>query len=127
MVPHGLKFTREHEWVRFENGSGWVGITDHAQAALGDITFVELPPAGKQVKQGEPLAVIESVKAAGDVFAPLSGTVAEVNMALDSAPELINQDPYGKGWVCRLEDCAAAGLDSLMSPQDYEAFLAGAP
>ena len=124
MVPKELKYTKDHEWVRMEGGEAVVGISDHAQEALGDITFVELPVVGKKVAQHGGLGVIESVKAASDIFAPLSGTVAAQNAELDKAPELINKDPYGKGWICRLKDCDASGLAGLMDAAQYEAFTA---
>ena len=124
MVPKELKYTKDHEWVRIEGSLARVGITDHAQAALGDITFIEAPAAGKKVAQHGELGVIESVKAASDIFAPVAGTVAEVNADLDDTPELVNKDPYGKGWICALKDCDMAGLAGLMDAADYAKFVA---
>jgi glycine cleavage system H protein len=111
-IPEGLRYTSEHEWV-LERGDGVVrvGITDHAQSQLGDLVFVELPEVGEPLEQGAECAVVESVKAASDVFSPLAGKVVAVNEALGESPELVNQDPYGEGWVLelRLEDPAQLG------------------
>jgi glycine cleavage system H protein len=111
-IPEGLRYTSEHEWV-LERGDGVVrvGITDHAQSQLGDLVFVELPEVGEPLEQGAECAVVESVKAASDVFSPLAGKVVAVNGALGESPELVNQDPYGEGWVLelRLEDPAQLG------------------
>ena len=127
MVPEGLRYTKDHEWVRMEkNGEAVVGITDFAQHELGDITFVDLPKPGKAVKAHDALAVVESVKAAGDVYAPVAGTVIAVNAALADAPETVNKDPYGAGWLCRLSGCAAGSADALMTAAQYTQFLAGA-
>ncbi|OBS08511.1 glycine cleavage system protein GcvH [Acidihalobacter prosperus] len=119
-----LKFTQSHEWVR-DNGDGscTVGITDHAQELLGDLVFVEPPEAGRQVSAGDACAVVESVKAASDVYAPLDGEVIEGNEALADSPELINQDPYGDGWLFRLRLQAADGLAGLMDADAYAAFV----
>jgi glycine cleavage system H protein len=125
MVPRDLKYTKEHEWVRMEGTEAVLGITDHAQKALGDITYIELPRVGRKVDQNESVSVVESVKAASDVFSPLAGTVAGVNAALEHTPEDINRDPYGEGWIFRLKDFDAAGLAALMSAQDYEKLVAG--
>jgi glycine cleavage system H protein len=112
-VPDTLRYTRSHEWLRQEaDGSITVGITDHAQAQLGDLVYVELPSVGDALEAGAACAVVESVKAAADVYAPLGGTVAAVNAALSDAPEQVNQDPYGDGWLLRLSP-AAAPADTL--------------
>lgn len=124
MVPKELKYTREHEWIRVEGDAATIGITDYAQNALGDITYVELPEVGALLKQGKELAVVESAKAASDVFAPTSGTVAEVNTALADSPELINQEPYGAGWFCRVTGVPAKELESLLSAGEYEQLIA---
>ena len=137
MVRSDLRYTQEHEWVRMEapqpsgpsapSGGGQVaviGITDYAQKALGDITYVELPQVGTKLQQGKEFAVVESAKAASDVFAPVSGAVAEVNSSLADHPELINQDPYGEGWLVRVTGVSAAGVASLLSPQEYEKLIA---
>jgi glycine cleavage system H protein len=125
MGSETVYFTKDHEWLRVEEGDeAVVGISDHAQEALGDITFIELPKPGKQVKTHDVLAVVESVKAASDVFSPVRGTVAEVNSALVHEPEKINQDPYGAGWICRLSGCDLSGLDQLMTAEQYQQFVA---
>ena len=124
MIPEGLYYTEEHEWLRMDGDDAVVGITHHAQKALGDITFVELPKVGKTLKAHDAMAVIESVKAASDVYAPVAGAVAAVNTALESAPESINQAPYAEGWIVRLNKVDKAGLFGLMKPAQYEAFLA---
>jgi glycine cleavage system H protein len=124
-IPTDLKYTKSHEWVRqSQNGALEVGITDHAQSALGDLVFVEVPDVGRNLKAGEACAVVESVKAASDVYSPLGGKVVAHNDALAAKPELLNEDPYGAGWLFRLEGSAAADGASLMSAKAYEAFLA---
>jgi glycine cleavage system H protein len=122
-VPADLKYSKSHEWVRtLADGSVEVGITDHAQGALGDLVFVEVPEAGKALKVGDAFAVVESVKAASDVYAPIAGSVLAGNDALGSQPELINSEPYGGGWIARLKpDGAPRGL---LSAAEYQAHLA---
>ncbi|MDH3915589.1 MAG: glycine cleavage system protein GcvH [Chromatiales bacterium] len=123
-VPGDLKYTKSHEWVRSEDdGSVTVGITDHAQSALGDLVFVEPPEAGSEVSSGDACAVVESVKAASDVYSPVSGKVAAGNDALADSPELVNQDPYGDGWIMRVEADDPAELETLMDAATYEATL----
>lgn len=120
LVPEHLLYSREHEWVRRDaEGHVRIGITDYAQDALGDIVFVELPAVGAQLTSDETFGEVESTKSVSDIFAPVSGTVTQVNEALEDAPEVINQDPYGEGWICvvRLED--EAQLDSLLSSEAY--------
>ena len=124
MNPETLRYTKDHEWIGRENGLAVVGITNHAQQALGDITFVDLPAAGKALKAHDVLGVVESVKAASDIFAPVTGTVEAANGALSAKPELINQDPYGQGWICRLRDVKTADLNALLTPAQYEEFCA---
>jgi len=126
MVPKDLYYTREHEWMKLVGDVATIGITDYAQRALGDITYVELPEVGAEVHQGEEFAVVESAKAASDVFAPVSGTVSEVNPDLAEHPELINQDPYGKGWLCRVTGVASDQLRTLLTPEEYEKLIAEA-
>jgi glycine cleavage system H protein len=122
-IPADLKYTKKHEWMRaLPDGSVEVGITDHAQDALGDLVFVDVPEAGKKLAAGEPLAVVESVKAASDVYAPIAGTVTESNAALAGQPELINSDPYGAGWIARIKPSGAP--EGLLSAADYAAHLA---
>jgi glycine cleavage system H protein len=125
-VAEGLKYTKEHEWLRVEGGLAVVGITDFAAKQLGDVTYVELPPLGKRVTQMGEMCVVESVKAAADVYAPLAGTVAEVNAALEDSPQLINSDPFGAGWLVKLADFDQAGLDELMDAAQYRSFIAEA-
>lgn len=125
MVPKELRYTETHEWARLEDGKVRVGITDHAQKSLGDIVFVELPARGKTVQKGERVATVESVKAVGEVFAPLSGKVLEVNEALTTSPELINKDPYGQGWLFVLEVADPREWESLLTPQAYEELVKG--
>lgn len=122
-VPPDLKYTKTHEWVRTRpDGTVEVGITDHAQHALGDLVFVEVPQSGRAVNAGEPCAVVESVKAASDVYAPLAGEITAGNPELAAAPELVNTDPYGSGWLMRLKPASGA-TNGLMSSADYEAML----
>ena len=121
-LPGDLRYTKEHEWLRQEeDGSVTVGITDHAQTALGDLVYVELPEVGQEVESGGEMAVVESVKAASDVYAPIGGRVTEVNEALSDDPEKINADPYGDGWIVRVQPSGDA--EDTMSPDDYQAFL----
>ena len=124
-VPNELRYTQDHEWVR-DNGDGTVtvGITDHAQEALGDLVFVEIPEVGQSLAVGDACAVVESVKAASDVYSPLAGEVVEANEALSEAPERINEDPYGEGWIFRLALKDPADLDQLLNAEAYEQLLA---
>ena len=118
------KYTKDHEWVRLEGGVATIGITDHAQTALGDVVFVELPEAGREVAAEEAIAVVESVKAASDVYAPVSGTVIEGNAALADDSSLVNSDPEGEGWFFKITLADASELDQLMDEQAYAAFVA---
>jgi len=120
------RYTSDHEWVRLDDGVATVGITDHAQTALGDIVFVELPDPGREVAAGEDCAVVESVKAASDIFAPLAGTIVEVNPALADDPALINRDPAGDGWFLRMVPSDLAAFDSLLDEAAYAALIAEA-
>jgi glycine cleavage system H protein len=123
-LPGDLLYTDEHEWLRREDdGSVTIGITDHAQAALGDLVYVELPELGAELDGGGDMAVVESVKAASDVYAPISGIVEEVNEALSDDPEVINGDPYGDGWIVRLRPSEAIDEDALLSPDAYQSLL----
>lgn len=123
MYPANLKYTEEHEWVRIEGNRATIGITDYAQKELGDIVFVEVPEVGATVVQHNPMAVVESVKAVSDVYAPVSGTVLEVNEALETNPELVNQDPYGEGWIAVIEMSDPAEAEALLSAREYEDLL----
>lgn len=123
-LPGDLLFTQEHEWLRREDdGTVTVGITDHAQSALGDLVYIELPETGQDVDDGGEMAVVESVKAASDVYAPMSGTVAAINDALADDPELINSDPYGDGWIVRIRPAGNIDESALMSPDAYQQFI----
>ncbi len=123
-VPKHLQYTKEHEWIRREaDGTVVVGITDHAQHQLGELVYVELPEAGRALKPGDAMAVVESTKAASDVYSPLAGTVADVNPALSSQPELVNTDPYGAGWLVRLKPADAGSAGGLLDAVAYAALL----
>jgi glycine cleavage system H protein len=118
-----LRFTADHEYVRVEGDVGTVGITDYAQGQLGDVVFVELPAVGAELSKGDEAAVVESVKAASEIFAPLSGEVIEVNRALEEAPATVNEDAAGKGWILKIRIADAAELDSLMDEAAYAAMV----
>ncbi len=118
-----IRYTKDHEWVRLDGASATVGITDHAQQALGDVVFVELPEAGREVAAGEAIAVVESVKAASDVYAPLAGRVVEANPALADTPGLVNQAPAGEGWFFRIELADPSAVEALMDEDAYAALL----
>ena len=123
-LPGDLMYTNEHEWLRREeDGSVTIGITDHAQSALGDLVYVELPEVDAELDAGGDMAVVESVKAASDVYAPISGTVLAVNDELGDDPEKINADPYGDGWIVRLQPGEAIDEGALLAPNDYQALL----
>ena len=123
-LPGDLLYTTEHEWLRREeDGTVTVGITDHAQAALGDLVYVELPEVGQDVESGGDMAVVESVKAASDVYSPVDGSVVEVNEALADDPEIINSDPYGEGWIVRIEPEGDVDEDALLTPDAYQELL----
>ena len=123
-MPGDLQYTKEHEWLRREDdGSVTIGITDHAQSALGDLVYVELPEVGQDLDLDGEMAVVESVKAASDVYAPITGSVLAVNEGLADDPEKINSDPYGEGWIVRLQPTGAIDESGLMSPDDYQALL----
>lgn len=122
-IPENLKYTKDHEWVKIDGSLATIGITDHAQSELGDIVFVDLPPAGKTLKQKDTLCVVESTKAASDVYAPLSGTVSEVNTVLSDKPELINKNPYTDGWMVKLKNPSETELQGLLSAADYRKIL----
>lgn len=126
MVPQDLRYTKEHEWVRVEGGLATVGITDYAAHELGDVVFVELPEIGRTVAQSAAIGVIESVKAVSDLFAPLAGDVVETNAELSGEPELLNSDPFGKGWMLRIEIVDASQIDGLLDAAAYDALTAKA-
>ncbi|OGH56179.1 MAG: glycine cleavage system protein H [Candidatus Lindowbacteria bacterium RIFCSPLOWO2_12_FULL_62_27] len=119
-APADLKFTKEHEWLRLTGSVGVVGITQFAADQLGDVVYVDLPAPGKEAKQSDVLASIESVKAVSDIYAPVSGKVTRVNADLAATPELVNSDPYGRGWMMEIEVKSPSDASSLLSPQEYE-------
>jgi glycine cleavage system H protein len=123
MIKDGLFYTKEHEWAQVDGDNAIVGITDHAQEMLGEVTFVELPEVGTDVAQNEQISVVESSKAASDVFSPLAGQITEVNDKLDTNPELINESCYQDGWICKLKIKDPKQTDNLMDAQQYELFL----
>ncbi|MBS3970145.1 MAG: glycine cleavage system protein GcvH [Clostridia bacterium] len=123
MYPVDLKYSKDHEWIRVDGKEVTIGITFHAQEAMGDVVFVELPEVGDSFESGESFANIESVKAVSDCYAPFGGTVTAVNEALEDSPELINTDPYGDGWIIKMETGDLSVLDGLMSAQEYQEFL----
>lgn len=124
-TPEDLKYTSEHEWVRGTGPAVEVGITDFAQDSLGDIVFVTLPEVGAAITAGTPCGELESTKSVSDLYAPVNGTVTEVNSALDANPELVNSDPYGEGWIFKVELAAGQGVDGLLDAAGYQAAIQG--
>ena len=125
MYPQDFKFTKDHEWVKMDGEFALVGISDYAQQHLGDVVYVDLPACGTKLAVHQTIGSIESVKAVSEVFSPVSGEVVETNAALIDAPELLNQDPHGKGWILKLKVANKADFDALMAAPDYEKYLAG--
>lgn len=125
MNPNDRKYTKSHEWIKIHHDEALVGVTDYAQDAMGDVTFVELPARGTELVAGEECGVVESVKAASDLYSPVDGTVTDVNTSLEDAPELINQDPYEDGWMFKLRNIDKRQLNALMSAEEYQASLGG--
>jgi glycine cleavage system H protein len=123
-APPGLKYSKEHEWVAAEEAVATIGITDHAQEQLGEIVYIELPSIGEKVSKDDPFGVVESVKAVSDIYAPVSGTVLEVNEDLAESPEVVNEDPYGDGWLIKVRVSDPADLDDLMDNDEYEQMIA---
>jgi glycine cleavage system H protein len=123
MNPQDLLYTDKHEWIRVEGDTGIVGITDFAQAQLGDVVYLELPPAGTAVKAGEPMGTVESVKAVSEIFSPMSGQVIETNFDLSRAPEILNADPYGNGWLLKMRLSDPAEAARLMSAGRYDEYI----
>ncbi|MFO7941158.1 MAG: glycine cleavage system protein GcvH [Bacillota bacterium] len=123
MYPEDLLYTEDHEWLKVEDGVGTMGITDHAQDELGDIVFVELPEEEEELSQGDALGVVESVKAVSDIYMPVSGTIVEANEEVLDAPELVNSDPYGEGWLVKIRIEDESELDGLLNADDYQATL----
>jgi glycine cleavage system H protein len=122
-VPQNLKYTKDHEWLRIEGDFGYAGITDFAQGELGDIVFIEIETVGEILKKEEVFGTIEAVKTVSDMFMPVSGEVLEVNPALEETPEVVNKDPYGKGWMIKIKITDQEELNDLLSPEDYKALL----
>lgn len=122
-IPEGLKYSKEHEWVLVEDRVAIIGITEYAQQELGDVVYVELPEVGEKIVKDDPFGAVESVKAVSDIFAPVSGTVMEVNDALPDSPETINDDPYGDGWMIKVEMSDKDDLKDLMSAEEYAEYL----
>ena len=125
MYPDDFYYTKNHEWIQVKGDKATVGITDFAQKQLGDVVYVELPKVGKKLEFHQSMGVIESVKAVSDVYSPVSGEVIEVNKGLDDSPELVNQDPHGKGWFIRLKIKDETELEKLMTASEYEGFIEG--
>ena len=122
-VPANLKYTKEHEWIRVEGNEAYVGITDFAQSELGEIVFVEVETIGETLSEGEVFGTVEAVKTVSDLYLPVDAKVLEFNEELEDSPELVNDDPYGKGWMVKIEITDASQLDSLISATDYEALV----
>jgi glycine cleavage system H protein len=123
MAREDCKYTKEHEWIRIDGDTGVMGITDHAAEELGDVTFIELPQAGQEVKKGDAIGTVESVKAASEIYAPAGGTVVDVNSRLEEEPELINNSPFEDGWLVKLSLADASELDDLMNAAAYQEYL----
>lgn len=122
-VPANLKYTKEHEWIRVEGNVAFVGITDYAQSELGEIVFVEVETIGETLAAGEVFGTVEAVKTVSDLYLPIDGTILEFNAELEDAPELVNDDAYGKGWMIQMEMKDASQIDSLLSADEYEAII----
>ncbi len=122
-IREELKYTQDHEWIAADGSIGTVGITDFAQESLGDVTFVELPEVGTTYNKGDAFGVVESVKAASDLYMPVSGTISEVNSSLESAPESLNTDPYGEGWLVKIEMSEPGQAEELLSPNAYKGLI----
>ncbi len=118
-IPDNLKYTKEHEWIRVEGDEGYVGITDFAQSELGDIVYVEIETVGESLQKDDPFGTVEAVKTVSDLFMPVSGTVLEANEDLEDSPELVNEDPYGKGWMIKVKLSDPSELDELLTPEQY--------
>jgi glycine cleavage system H protein len=121
-VPEDLHYSKDHEWVRVQDGLATIGITDYAQNSLGDVVYVELPKKGDEFATNEPFGSVESVKAVSEVFTPIGGAIAEINEALNDTPEKVNSDPYGEGWMVKLKMANSGEVDSLLTAAEYEDF-----
>ncbi len=124
-IPDDLRYSTDHEWIRVEDGKARIGITDYAQDALGDVVFVDLPEVGATVEAAASIGEVESTKSVSDIYAPVSGTITEVNAELGEAPERLNEDPYGEGWICVIELTDPTQLDRLLSAADYRGLVEG--
>lgn len=124
-VPDELRYSSDHEWARLDDGRVWVGITDYAQDALGDVVFVQVPDVGASVAAGDQIGEVESTKSVSDLYAPVTGTVVEVNAELGDAPERLNEDPYGEGWICIIETGDDGAVDELLDADSYRALIEG--
>jgi glycine cleavage system H protein len=118
-IPEGVKYTKDHEWVRVEGDFGWIGITDYAQGELGDVVFVELPKVGTKIVRGKSFGTIEAVKAVSDLFAPVTGEIVELNKGIQNSPELVNKDPYGDGWMVKVKIVDSGEVSSLLDAEGY--------
>jgi glycine cleavage system H protein len=123
-IPPGLKYSKEHQWIATEGSVATIGITDHAQDQLGEIVYIELPAVGDKVSKDDPLGVVESVKAVTDIYAPVSGTVVEINEDLPESPEIVNEDPYGDGWLVKVRISDENDFDDLLDNEEYEELIA---
>ena len=124
-IPEGLKYTKDHEWVKVEGNIGTVGVTDYAQGELGDIIYIDVTTVGNDVAAGDAFGTIEAVKTVSDMYAPVSGKIAEFNSAVNDNPASVNQDPYGAGWLVKIEIFNMGDLDNLLSPEDYKKQIGG--
>jgi glycine cleavage system H protein len=124
-IPSDLRYSNDHEWARVEEGRVRIGITDYAQDALGDVVFVELPEVGAKVERGASFTEVESTKSVSEIYAPVSGTIAEINAELADSPERLNDDPYGEGWICIIEPTDPTQLDQLLDAEGYRALIEG--
>src|SRR5688500_14464396 len=124
-IPDRLRYSTDHEWISVEGATARIGITDYAQDALGDVVFVDVPTVGRSVAAGESMSEVESTKSVSDIYAPVSGTITEVNEELAAQPELLNRDPYGAGWICVIEMSDASESDALLDAAGYDTLIAG--
>ena len=122
-IPDELRYSPEHEWMRLDGNRVRIGVTDYAQDALGDVVFVQVPEVGKEVAAGESISEVESTKSVSDIYAPVAGTIVEVNVDLDSTPERINADPYGEGWICTIEVAVPSAIDGHLDAAGYRALI----
>jgi len=122
-VPGNLKYTKDHEWIRVEGDTGYVGVTDFAQGELGDIVFIEIETVGETLKKEEVFGTIEAVKTVSDMFMPVGGEILEMNQAIEETPDVVNKDPYGKGWMIRIKISNPSEIDELLSPEKYKALI----